>query len=416
MKSRIVISIAAIAVLASGASRPLVAQTIKPVPTPSTYNGGYLVFQSADGAFQYWLDGRMQVDAAAYRGNTNELGSGTDVRRARLGWKATLFKNWHGETDVDFAENSVEMKDMWIGYVGFEGFLIRAGQYKEPFSLETLTSSKYINFMERSYIDNLSPDRHIGAGVSTSGKWFYASGGVFGQAVGTVDATGQAEGHAYTGRLVIAPIHSDGRLIHFGGALSRRTPDAAAGVDTSTVRFRARPETWISKSRFISTGKIRGVDYTNYVNAEFASTYGPALLQAEYSTVAIHKLGGLPGTSFDGGYVAATYFITGEHRPYVMEEGEFDRVIPKSQKGALEVAARWSTLDLNDPTPGVDIRGGRGTNATLGLNWHINANFKWMMNVTRVHNDNNAKPDIGTAPFVIGDKFTIIQSRFALAF
>ena len=52
-------------------------QPTAPVPTPAAYNGGYLVFKSADGAFAYWLDGRVQVDAAFYRGSKNALGSGT---------------------------------------------------------------------------------------------------------------------------------------------------------------------------------------------------------------------------------------------------------------------------------------------------------------------------------------------------
>jgi phosphate-selective porin len=53
---------------------------------------------------------------------------------------------------------------------------------------------------------------------------------------------------------------------------------------------------------------------------------------------------------------------------------------------------------------------------TLGLNWHMNANFKWMFNYVRVSNDANAKPDIGIAPLTAGDKFNIFQTRFSLAF
>src|SRR5512133_3424421 len=66
------------------------------IATPSRYDDGYLVFRSADSAFSYMLDGRLQVDAAMYRGGENKLGSGTDVRRARIGAKATLFRDWHG--------------------------------------------------------------------------------------------------------------------------------------------------------------------------------------------------------------------------------------------------------------------------------------------------------------------------------
>ncbi|HZK78018.1 MAG TPA: porin, partial [Gemmatimonadaceae bacterium] len=179
---------------------------------------------------------------------------------------------------------------------------------------------------------------------------------------------------------------------------------------------RARPETNISRARFITTGKIRFVDHTNYYNGELAGTYGPLTVQGEYSKVSVARLDTLHTATFAGMYASVSYFLTGEHRPYVMEEGEFDRVVPKASTGAWEIAARWSTMDLNDTSPGVGIKGGRGTNVTLGLNWHINANLKWMLNYVHVSNDANAKPDIGVAPFTTGDKFNIFQTRFSLAF
>lgn len=387
------------------------------VPTPPGYEGGYLVFKSADSAFMYWLDGRMQVDAAFYRGGKNALGSGTEIRRGRLGWKATLFRDWYAEIDVDFSENAVDMKDMWVGYLGFDNTLVRVGNFREPFSLETITTSKYITFMERSYVDNFSPDRRIGAAVTRWWDRFHVSGGVFGQEIATVDETAQGEGYAFTGRAVVAPINREGRLLHIGGALSRRTPDAAEGNDTSSVRFRARPETDISKVRFLTTGRVRGVDHTSYYNAEFAGVYGPLTVQSEYTKVVLRKQDTAnPDPAFDGYYASVSYFLTGETRPYLISEGEFDRVIPRRARGAWEVAARVSSLDLNDTRTGVDITGGQATNYTLGLNWYINANFKWMLNYVRVINDDNAEPDFGRGPAVAGDKFNIFQTRFAVAF
>ena len=381
---------------------------------PGSYDGGYLVFQNADSSFRYWLDGRVQVDGAMYSGSKNALGNGTEIRRARLGGKATLFRTWHGEIDVDFAKNAIEMKDMWIGYLGFENNMIKFGNYKEPFSLETLTSSKYITFLERSYADNFSPDRNIGLGFAHWGSWWQVAGGAFGQPAGSVDASGRDEGYGLTARLTAAPINRPGRLLHIGGAISRRTPNGDPAPDTNTVRFRARPETNISQARFFTTGKIRLVDHTSYYNGELAAVYGPLSVQGEYTTVGVNRMNGLPKPWFNGSYAFVSYFLTGESRPYLAEEGEFDRVVPKANYGAWEIAARVSGIDLNDA--GVNIGGGKGTNYTLGLNWHMNANFKWMVNYTRVVTDNNAKPDMGVAPFQTADKFHIIQTRFSLAF
>ena len=159
-------------------------------------------------------------------------------------------------------------------------------------------------------------------------------------------------------------------------------------------------------------------DFSDFIaaNAELASTYGPLTVQGEYSRVAVHRLGDRPTATFSGMYASASWFLTGEHRPYEMAEGEFGRVVPKRSSGAWELAARVSTLDLNDTTTGVDIKGGKGTNVTVGLNWHMNANFKWMLNYVRVMNDENAKPDLVIGTPVAGDDFNILQTRFSLAF
>jgi phosphate-selective porin OprO and OprP len=37
------------------------------------------------------------------------------------------------------------------------------GKFKQPFGLEQLTSSNNIDFMERSYVDQLAPGKKIGA-------------------------------------------------------------------------------------------------------------------------------------------------------------------------------------------------------------------------------------------------------------
>lgn len=386
-------------------------QTPPAIHLPGMYDGGYLVFQSADSAFKYWLDARAQVDAADYLGATNAMATGVILRRVRLGVKSTLYRNWLGEIDVDFAGDAVEVKDLWIGYQGWSNSLLRVGNFKEPFSLETLTSSKYITFLERSYIDNFSPDRHIGLAYSRWGSRWQVSGGVFGQGSGDIDATGQNQGFGLTARATVAPLLKDRQLIHLGAAVSRRTPDADA--TPNRLRIRARPETNVNKARFLSTGRITNVDYELLYNGELAVVQGPFSLQAEVTKADVHRLGGLSTGSFWGGYATVSFFLTGESRPYIASEGEWDRVFPRSRKGAWEVAARVSTMDLDDTSIGVD--GGKGTNITVGLNWYVNANFKFMADYVHVNLNGNAVPDQGTPPLVGGDKFDIVQLRASLA-
>ena len=71
---------------------------------------------------------------------------------------------------------------------------------------------------------------------------------------------------------------------------------------------------------------------------------------------------------YNGYYIFGSFFLTGEHRPYKTSSGAFDRVKPKNNLdgkggwGALEFAARYSMLDLNDE----DMNGGELSNFTLG--------------------------------------------------
>ena len=418
MSSRPLIQTAIAAILTLGPAVPLAAQqgdVPPPVSLPGMYDGGYLVFQSADSAFKYWLDGRAMIDGAGYFGAENDMANGVLIRRARLGVKATLYRDWLGEIDVDFAGDAVEVKDLWVGRTTGDAGLLRIGNFKEPFSLETLTSSKFITFMERSYVDAFSPDRHIGMSYSRWGDRWQVSGGVFGQGSGDVDETGQDQGYGLTLRASMAPQFAEGRVLHLGVGVSRRTADAADPADGKQMRIRARPETNQNKARFFSTGKVDDVAYELLFNGELAAVRGPLSFQAEYTRAQFHRMNDLETANFWSGYAFVSYFLTGESRRYLPHEGEFDRIFPRSTNGAWEIAARYSTIDLNDPSSGVGILGGRGNNYTLGVNWYVNANFRFMANYVRVITDQNAVPDSGTDPLTGNDHFSIVQVRASLA-
>ena len=86
-----------------------------------------------------------------------------------------------------------------------------------------------------------------------------------------------------------------------------------------------------------------------------------------------------------------SWLVTGESRPYSAKKGTFSRVKPNkpfSLKnggwGALEVAARYSALDLNDGA----IQGGEIEDITLGVNWYLNNNTRLMANYIMANTDN----------------------------
>jgi phosphate-selective porin OprO/OprP len=451
MSRRFLISVCLIAGLAT----PAFAQSDDPKPKPAVplagaYDNGYLVARSADGAFLYWLDGRVNLDFATYRGQKNRLPTGFEVRRARIGVKATLYTNFLAEIDVDFADNQVEMKDVWMGYAGMRQTVIRVGNQKAPFGLDTLTSSKNIMFIERAYTDAWAPDRLMGASITHWENTWQASAGVFGQAAGvfndkdtlTGGGAGSNQGYSLVGRLTVAPINKDGNLLHIGIAGARRTPDAnkiaTSGADlpdrldaSRVVKFDSRAETHVSRAKFISTGDMKYVDHTVQLGAELAGTVGPLTFQSEYQKTDVTRrettVAKYSDHSFQGYYGQVMLFLTkGDRRPYLVSEGEFGRVIPKSTRGAVEVGVRYSTLELDDVTAVDPILGGIAKNVMLGATYYMNTNHKLLFNVGWVDNNGNAKPNKEYAPLptgtsttqtaVFGDKFRIFSIRYQLAF
>ena len=109
---------------------------------------------------------------------------------------------------------------------------------------------------------------------------------------------------------------------------------------------------------------------------------------------------------FSGFYVYGSYFLTGENRRYNTKSGSFDMVKPKKNfkwgesLGAIELAARYSALDLADE----DISGGRLQDTTVGVNWYLNPNMRIMLNY--VHSEADVRGVDGSADLV-GMRFNI---------
>ncbi|MBS1818866.1 MAG: hypothetical protein JSU08_13110 [Acidobacteria bacterium] len=394
---------------------PSAAAVVSNEPVDLFHGAGFLIAKTPDDRFAWWLDGRMMLDAAMYSNSDNAMSNGAEVRRARFALNMMLWKTWASQFDVEYiSDGTIEIKDMWLGYTGIPHSTIKIGNFKEPFGLETLTSSRYISFMERSMIDNFSPDRHLGVAYSTWGSRWQATGGLFGQALGAADSTGADQGYGFTGRVTALPVKTRNMLVHVGAAASYTTPNAATSAnlsDANQMRLRARPETHVNRLRYIDTGKMSNIDHQNLLGLELAATAGPFSVQGEYNKATYKRtLDTLAEPTFDGWYTFVSWFPTGEHRPYDPVAGEFDRVLPKHRRGALELLARYSTADLNDPS--ANIFGGKQEITTFGTNWYFNPNVRLMVNYAFVNSDQYAKGYNGK----VNDDFNVLQARLQLIF
>ena len=135
---------------------------------------------SADGKNEINLTGRLHFDARMSNnawGKTTDRDSGSaadrfSVRRARIGVNGVFNKdftyemvtNLTGTTTNTGATNSTAVVDTaWVNYVISPENQWRFGRMKTPLAMETLTSSNNIDFMERSYLDQLAPGKQNGA-------------------------------------------------------------------------------------------------------------------------------------------------------------------------------------------------------------------------------------------------------------
>lgn len=337
--------------------------------------------KSTDGNFKLKIGGRIQADWAWISEDANveaaigKQQDGTEFRRARLYFSGDIYENVFFKTQFDFAGGDADFKDVYVGVKGVPVVgHIRVGHFKEPFSLEELTSSKYITFMERSLPNVFAPSRNSGVAIYNAelDKRMTWAVGLFRDTDGYGDSDDNSTSASV--RVTGLPWYAEKgkRLAHVGVAYNLQTPD-------DTVRFRSRPEMHFS-DRFVDTGSF-AADRVGKLGLEGALVYGPFSVQSEYILADVDSVAtGDPG--FSAFYVYAGYFLTGEHRKYKNSAGTFSRVKPKRNfgkdggPGAWEVAVRYSMLDLNDAA----VSGGKLEDVTAGVNWYLNPNARFMLN------------------------------------
>ncbi|NBX56312.1 MAG: hypothetical protein EBT70_14875 [Betaproteobacteria bacterium] len=138
----------AVAVICAGASIPAFAQ----VEAKVTGRVHFDVRSIDDGG----LNAIADRDAAS-------VGDNFEIRRARIGMVGTINKDIAFELVGNAVGSSTNFVDTaWINYGFNKAAQFRAGRFKQPFSLEELTSSNSIDFMERSYGNQLVPQKKLG--------------------------------------------------------------------------------------------------------------------------------------------------------------------------------------------------------------------------------------------------------------
>lgn len=346
--------------------------------------------------------GELQVDFYAFnqdeanKASYGDIKNGEAFRRARFGMFGDYGPTFY-RIEMDFAQlGRPTFLDVFLGIHDLPNDNhLRVGHMFEPFGLERQTSNRFVTFMERAMPEQaFAPARNTGICINRNYDdengtiaygLFNTDSDVWGDDVGNDFNT------AATGRITYLPWYlCDGReYLHLGAAYSFR------GSKNHEARFRAQPEARIGATLpnvpfFVDTGFIPS-DYFQIGGLETAWIHGPFSLQSEYMMCSVDAEDG-SNPFFDGWYAQASYFLTGEYRPYQRKLAILDRVIPNSDfiryvgdpeekrvcygPGAWEVAARLSQVDLND----AGWTGGRNTDVTVGLNWYLTPHLRFTSN------------------------------------
>lgn len=357
-------------VAATSAAVTAVAATPAPAPAePPAYS---IAFRgapevTAPGGWSFKPRGRLQIDAGvldAPAGITDRsTGFASEFRRFYLGVDGKMPGGFGYRAEVELANSSVELTDVYLTYQASNEVVLTVGQMKPFWGLEEMTSDLFTSFTERAAINTaFGYERRLGVAATYSKGPLLVQGGVFTDNVADLN-NDENNALSYHGRVVFAPQVAGGTL-HLGASANVRNLNNAA----TSVRYRTRPFVHTADLRFVDTGNVNAVGENGY-GLELAYNRGPFHVASEYHRQEVR--GGPTGTdaSFDGGYVEAGLFLTeGDTMGY--RGGSFDRTRPRrgvnaGGPGAWQVNVRYDTLDLTD----LPVRGGSQDGYSASVVW-----------------------------------------------
>ena len=457
--------------------------TSKVDKTPKiTEKDGAFKLESANGNNSIQLTGRMHFDARAmdhdadsglnkYDRDSSSLSDQFEVRRARIGVKGTFAKHYDYEVLTNLVGSSSNLLD--VAYVNagvYKPLQFKAGLFKQPFNLEEYgTSSNNIDFMERSYVNQLTPAKKAGFmlhGVLENGIT-YAGSAYQQNTFGETDQESTGKGFAGRATMNLSQIMgSKDTVFHLGVAgfdseygvlpTTSGTPATSASTakETSGAVFAMR-----SEGRGIANiyrGRIRG-DAMNIEKGtssvpsnstskienkayglELAAAYGPFKLQGEYTDQSFDATNtataGYYNASVQAGYVEALWMVTGENYADWYKNGAWGGIKPKKEFdiekgtgiGAWEIGVRYDTFDVRDVTKdanaGSNCQGSVNSTTTCnstvktytaGIKWQLNANMRVLANYSHTKFDNAFTPvDLVTANLINKEDILMVRTQF----
>ena len=411
------------------------------------YDFNRATIRTADNRFTLAFRGRFQFDSGmffqdselpSYINVGRDLRNGANFRRAQIGVEGRVYRDFNYEFVFDFGSAGTERAGqiylLRVAYTGIPFFTINAGAIQPKFTLDDSTSSAEITFLERASIVNTILDPFGGSDSRRGVELIYQRPDLFRGGDNLLIST------AFTGER-IASIKTDDEGTQLTGRIAYRfysdeRSNYQIGIDAARIlnkpnglmSFGDRPETRVDGAQLVGfgfSGLPSGVPAkTGWLyGAEAAMNRGPLYLSGEYYRYSLDRPDQtLNDPEFSGWYVQGSYFLTGEARPYIPASAAWGSppvvspfALDSGSWGTWEIKARYSNNDLNaftdDPLSANRVFGGEQSIVTLGANWYLNRNLRWMFDYLIV--DIDRRDNAGQQ---VGQDFSAFVNRLQFSF
>jgi len=343
-------------------------------------------------------DGRFAVDDDA------DLVTDTFImRRLRPYLRGRILRRFEFNFVPDFGNGTVLVQDAYLDTIFSQAFRIRAGKAKTPFGMERLQSGSNLLFMERAYPTSLAPNRDVGVqvlGDIRGGVVSYLAGVMNGVADGGSADVDTNDGKDLSGRVIVRPFTRNiaSPLRGLGVAMAGNTGQQSGAAALPTYKTPTLQQTFFS----YATGAVANGRRVRY-SPQLFFFRGPFGGWAEYvhTELAVTRNGVSDDIAARAWQVAASWVLTGETATDA-SAGIRPRAIfdPSSGHwGAFQIAARVQGLEVDQAAVDLGFAAAGSSRTaqtwTVGLNWYLTGNVKYVLNVERTVFDDSR---IGARP------------------
>jgi len=337
------------------------------------------------------FDGRYQVHTAENNVHQIHSESDLDLRGLRVQFEGGASKITKFKFSADFTDNETDIKDLYLDTRLGESNKIRMGQFHVPFGNESLGSSRFALFQEKSTIsDALSASRDRGVmfhGPILGKHTFFQLAYLNGSGSNIGDNNDEKD---WALRFVFRPafLESDDVNMWLGFSYTTGT-ELSTGDDDVKLDTESNSGLKYFKAEF-----PEDVSYDrNRYDIEYTFLNGGFMIKGEIIRTEFFSSEGY----VQGGYIATSYILNGEkHRiKHGLLYRQISREIPGKDKGnpsAVGLAIRYSWFKVSDAFFENDsLYNGwvavdsstyykAGSAVTVGLNWYINRETRFITN------------------------------------